>query len=192
MIDSNEHLLAVYERRGPEVSAGNGSVRYCAPLGAVRASDPERLHIDAPALSQLTHWDERCRTACLAVTLTTSALVRGVPPRDAVIGSVAVICASGGSDSSRERPVDGPEKGFALFAAGIGLQVVGEGRGFEEGVRAVVGLGGDTGANGAVAGALLGAHHGDGAIPRAWRDRLAEGDAIASEAEALADRSRLS
>ncbi len=165
----------------------------------MRANDPGRLHIEAPALSQLTHWDERCRTACLAVTLTTSALIRGVAPRDAVIGSVAACEGLAGAEeleylvdhAGRERPVDGPEKGFALFAAGIGLQVVGEERGFEEGMRAVTALGGDTAANGAVAGALLGAHHGDGAIPRAWRDRLAEGDAIASEAGALADRSLL-
>ena len=34
---------AVFERRGPEVSAGNGSVMYCAPLGVVRALAPERL-----------------------------------------------------------------------------------------------------------------------------------------------------
>ena len=55
--------------RGPEVSAGNGSVMYCAPLGAFRATHPELLLEEAPALSAITHWDERCRTACLAVTL---------------------------------------------------------------------------------------------------------------------------
>ena len=29
---------AVWEERGPEVSAGNGSVMYCAPLGAAYAN----------------------------------------------------------------------------------------------------------------------------------------------------------
>ena len=29
--------------RGPEISAGNGSVMYCAPLGAFRAAHPELL-----------------------------------------------------------------------------------------------------------------------------------------------------
>ena len=56
--------------RGPEISAGNGSVMYCAPLGAFRAARPELLLQEAPALSAITHWDQRCRTACLAVTLT--------------------------------------------------------------------------------------------------------------------------
>src|SRR5436190_6128967 len=63
-----EASRVVFERRGPEVSAGNGSVAYCAPLGAARAHEPGRLTNEAPALSALTHWDERCRTACLAVT----------------------------------------------------------------------------------------------------------------------------
>jgi ADP-ribosylglycohydrolase len=76
--------------------------------------------------------------------------------------------------------------GFALFTAGIALQVAGEGRGFEEGLRYVVGLGGDTDSNAAVAGGLLGARHGLAAIPTGWRDRLADGEAIATEAEALA------
>src|SRR5438552_537097 len=31
---------AVWEQRGPEVSAGNGSVMYCAPLGAAFANRP--------------------------------------------------------------------------------------------------------------------------------------------------------
>ncbi|MGZ8566394.1 MAG: ADP-ribosylglycohydrolase family protein [Actinomycetota bacterium] len=194
---TREPARAIFERRGPEVSAGNGSVMYCAPLGVARAGDPDRLHAEAPALSQLTHWDERCRTACLAVTLTAAALVRGESPRDAVIASVSACEGRAGAEeleylvdhAGRERPVDGPEMGFTLFAAGIGLQVVGEERGFVDGLRAVVALGGDTDTNGAVAGALLGARHGAGAIPRAWCDRLADGDAITREAEAFADLS---
>ena len=189
-----EAARAVFERRGPEVSAGNGSVMYCAPLGVARARDPERLVVEAPALSKLTHWDERCATACLAVTLAVAALVRGEGPEATVVGAVeAVVDLEGGEEleylvgeAGRARAIDGPQMGFALFTAGIGLQVAGEGRGFEEGLRYVVGLGGDTDSNAAVAGALLGARHGRAAIPPDWRDRLADGEAIAAEADALA------
>jgi len=184
----------VFERRGPEVSAGNGSVMYCAPLGVARARDPERLTVEAPELSRLTHWDERCVTACLAVTLAVAALVRGEEPEPAVVGAVtAVADREGGEEleylvgeAGRARQIDGPQQGFALFTAGVALQVAGEGLGFEEGLRHVVGLGGDTDTNAAVAGALLGARHGRTAIPSAWRDRLADGDAIAAEADTLA------
>ena len=43
---------------------------------------------------------------------------------------------------------------------------------FEEGVVETVMLGGDTDTNAAIAGALLGAVHGAGAVPMAWRDRV--------------------
>ena len=80
-----------------------------------------------------------------------------------------------------------PTKGSTLFTAGIALQVAGEGLGFEDGLRYVVGLGGDTDTNAAVAGALLGALHGVAAIPEPWLDRLAERDAIEAEARELAE-----
>jgi ADP-ribosylglycohydrolase len=76
--------------------------------------------------------------------------------------------------------------GFTLFCAGIALQVAGEARGFEDGLRHVVALGGDTDTNAAVAGALLGAADGVGAIPAPWLDRLADRDVILSESYALA------
>jgi ADP-ribosyl-[dinitrogen reductase] hydrolase len=182
------------ERRGPEVSAGNGSVMYCAPLGVVRARSPEALRHEAPALSALTHWDERCRTACLAVTLAVAGLVRGEPSDHAVVEAVgAVISREGGEEleylveeAGRARPLDGPDMGFTLFTAGIALQTVSDERGFEEGLRHVVSLGGDTDTNAAVTGALLGAAHGLAAIPSSWLARLAEGDEIAAEASVLA------
>ena len=189
-----EAARAVFERRGPEVSAGNGSVMCCSSLGVARARDPERLLVEAPALSKLTHWDGRCATACLAVTLAAAALVRGEDPAAAVRTAVGDVAGREGAEelehlvdeAGRSRPIDGPDRGFALFTGGIALQVAGEGRALEEGLRYVVGLGGDTGTNAAVAGALLGARHGRNAIPPAWFDRLADGEAIDAEARSLA------
>ncbi len=86
------------ERRGPEVSAGNGSVMYCAPLGVVHAATPERLDELAPALSALTHWDARCRTACLAVTRTAAGLVRGEDPQTAVLDAVTTVADREGGE----------------------------------------------------------------------------------------------
>ena len=58
--------------------------------------------------------------------------------------------------------------GFALVHGGHRAAGRRRGTGFDEGLRRVVGLGGDTDTNAAVAGALLGAAHGVGAIPPAW------------------------
>ena len=68
----------------------------------------------------------------------------------------------------------------------MALRLAGEARPFEQGLRSVVALGGDTDTNAAVAGALLGALHGTDALPAAWLERLAEHDAIRKEAAALA------
>jgi ADP-ribosyl-[dinitrogen reductase] hydrolase len=182
----------VWERRGPEVSAGNGSVMYCAPLGAFRARDPERLLEEAPALSMITHWDERCRTACVAVTLAVAALVRGEPAEPGVRAALdAVLERQGGeelefltAEAGRARPVDGPDQGFCLFAAGLGLRAAVDADSFEDGVRSVVALGGDTDTNAAVAGALLGARDGTAGLPSSWLDRLADREVI----EGLASR----
>lgn len=184
----------VFERRGPEVSAGNGSVMYCAPLGVVRSAQPAALLEEAPALSALTHWDERCRTACLVVTWAIAALVAGAAPLEAVRTALGVVADRDGGEelaylvgeAGRARPLDGPDMGFTLFAAAIGLQVTGEDRGFADGLRYVVGLGGDTDTNAAIAGALLGARHGLEALPPAWLAQLAEADALRVEADALA------
>jgi len=185
---------AYIQERGPEVSAGNGSVMYCAPLGAAYARHPDALAIHAPALSAITHWDERCRTACLAVTLTLAAIIRGEPPDRAVVDSVEALAGEGAEEleylvgeAGRARPIDGPDRGFALFTAGIALQVAGEGLGFEEGLRRVVGMGGDTDTNGAVAGALLGALKGAEGLPQEWLQRLADRGAIEDEAHQLAE-----
>jgi ADP-ribosylglycohydrolase len=184
----------VWELRGPEVSAGNGSVGYCAPLGAWCAPRPERLTDLAPALSALTHYDQRCRTACVAVTLAVAALVNGYPPALAVEQALGPVEALPGGEeleflvevAGSKRPVDGPDRGFCLYAAAVGLQAVVAEGGFEARLRAVVALGGDTGTNASVAGALLGAALGEAGLPRPWLDRLRDAEAIRVEAESLA------
>jgi len=186
------------ERRGPEVSAGNGSVMYCAPLGVAYAFRPDELFELAPAFSAITHWDGRCRTACLAVTLTVAALVRGEPGDRAMVDAITAVAEREGGEeleylveaAGRARPVDGPDMGFTLFTAGLALQVAAEQLPFEDGLRRVVGLGGDTDTNAAVAGALLGALHGRSGVPAVWLDRLQDRDAIEGEASALAELAR--
>ena len=193
--DETDAAREYVEKRGPEVSAGNGSVKYCAPLGVAYARRAGELQLAAPALSAITHWDQRCRTACLAVTLAVAALVRGEPAREAVVASIAAVVEREGgeeleylvAEAGRARAVNGPDRGLAFFAAGLGLQVVGEGDGFDDGLRHVVSLGGDTASNAAVAGALLGAAHGRRDLPPGRLATLPEGAAIESEAEQLAE-----
>jgi len=179
--------------RGPEVSAGNGSVMYCAPLGIAFANRPEQLLWLAPALSALTHVDGRCRTAVTAVTLAVAALVRGDRAHDAALAALnAVDDLEGGEELEflveavgGSRAIDGPDQGFCLFAAGAAFQALVRPGDVETELRRVVSLGGDTDTNAAVAGALLGARDGVQGLPSAWLERLLDADAIRTEAEAL-------
>jgi len=183
----------VWEQRGPEVSAGNGSVMYCAPLGLAYANRPERLLEFAPALSALTHHDGRCRTAVLAVTLTVAALVRGETAEDAAGSALAAVAEREGGEELEflvdavggSRPIDGPDQGFCLYAAATAFQALLRGDDVETELRRVVALGGDTDTNAAVAGALLGARDGVAGSPVGWLLRLADAAAIRAEAEAL-------
>ncbi len=190
--DPREAARAIWEQRGPEVSAGNGSVMYCAPLGLAYANRPGELYELAPELSALTHFDGRCRTAVLAGTLATAALTRGETAEAAAASALAAVHELEGGEeleflvqaAGRVRPVDGPDQGFCLFAAGIGLQAL-LGGDAEAELRRVVALGGDTDTNAAVAGALLGAREGASGLPADWLARLQDRDPIEAEARAL-------
>src|SRR3954471_19701239 len=178
--DPEAAAQAVWEERGPEVSAGNGSVMYCAPLGVAYANRPITLLGVAPWLSALTHYDERCRTAVVAVTLTAASLVRGDDPETAVRKSVEVTLDRPGGEEleflvdavGSERAVDGPDQGFCLYTAAIGLHAVARSLDVEEELLHVVRLGGDTDTNAAVAGALLGAAAGASGLPSGWLEHL--------------------
>ena len=122
----------IWNERGPEVSAGNGSVMYCAPLGLAYANRSDELGHLAPALSALTHVDGRCMTAVLAVTLGVAALVRGEPANDAARAALtAVEDLEGGEELEflveavgGSRAIDGPDQGFCLFTAGAAFQAL--------------------------------------------------------------------
>jgi ADP-ribosyl-[dinitrogen reductase] hydrolase len=185
----------IWEERGPEVSAGNGSVMYCAPLGVAYASRPAELRDLAPRLSALTHFDQRCRTACLSICLAIAALVRGETTEVALAEALGpdILDREGGEELEflveavgGSRPIDGPDQGFCLFTAAVALQTLARDDGFEVGLRRVVGLGGDTDTNAAVAGALLGARDGRDGLPPAWLERLQDRAAIEAEGLALA------
>jgi len=184
---------AVWEEWGPELSAGNGSVMYCPPLGLAYAGRPAQLLHVAPELSALTHVDERCKTSVLAVTLAVAALVRGEARRTAAEAAIGTVLEREGGEEleflveqvGRSRPIDGPDQGFCLFTTGSAFQALLRFDAFEPGLRHVVALGGDTDTNAAVAGALLGAAVGRGGLPGGWVARLREADAIREEAEAL-------
>lgn len=191
--DASTAAREIWERRGPEVSAGNGSVMYCVPLGLAYANRQDELFELAPALSALTHFDGRCKTAVLAVTLCVAALVRGEDSEVAATSALRGVAEHEGGEELEflvdavggSRPIDGPDQGFCLFTVGVAFQALLREGDVETELRRVVSLGGDTDTNAAVAGALLGARDGVDNLPSQWLHRLVDGDEIGREADAL-------
>ncbi len=191
--DAATAAQGIWNERGPEVSAGNGSVMYCAPLGLAYANRPDEIARLAPDLSALTHVDGRCRTAVTAVTHCVAALTRGEPAEEATRRALtAVEDLEGGEELEflveavgGSRAIDGPDQGFCLFTAGAAFQALLRPGDAETELRRVVSLGGDTDTNAAVAGALLGARHGVRGLPTGWLERLQDAEAIEEEARRL-------
>src|SRR5207249_436425 len=125
---------------------------------------PSALPRLAPALSALTHFDGRCRSACVAVTMAVAALIRAEEATSAVASALGATADLEGGEEleflvdavGRSRPIDGPDQGFCLFTAAAALQALVDGGSFEDELLSVVRLGGDTDTNAAVTGALLG------------------------------------
>lgn len=180
-------------------SAGNGAVMRCAPIAIRWRDDPAAIARNSVVSAVPTHWDPRCGWSCAIINIAAAAALRGE-----TIGAEALIAAAEDAmrtslpelsrygyqeeapDEARDAvlqaadaeiaamKLDGDDMGYTLLTLQAGLASLWRAPDFESGLRAVVEAGGDTDTNGAVAGALLGARFGLAAIPRRWRDRIAE------------------
>ncbi len=68
--------------------------------------------------------------------------------------------------------------GWTVYTTRLALRALLDAEDFRSGVERVVRLAGDADTNGAVAGALLGAHFGVSAIPTSWLEALLRGDEL--------------
>ena len=189
--------------------APNGGVMRCAPVGAAYRLAPKKLIDVSVSTCTATHYAPTCRWSCILVKSALARLLNGSPPNLAAMFAGAE--ADGAGDLLGEARRDGiPSEVFAalstgedppdsadwlycdhnlightLLAAQVGLWAAVTPLDFEAALVDVVNAGGDTDTNGAVAGAVLGARYGAGAIPERWLDCVRERERIASLAERL-------
>lgn len=167
-------------RAASRVSEANESLMRASPLGIWGfASDPRRLALLARADSALTHPDEACCDSVdVFVTAVAHAIRTGSQPDG--IYSVAVERAretrcdpavlAALLDAAREPPSDFmSQQGWVAIALQNAFHQLLHARSLEDGIVKTVMAGGDTDTNAAIAGALLGAVHGRGAVPPAWQ-----------------------
>jgi ADP-ribosyl-[dinitrogen reductase] hydrolase len=170
------------------LSAGNGSIMRCAPIGLLHFKNRKRLIEDSIHSSLITHFDPKACWGAAALNLAISELVQG--RRDGLISQLA-------------GEVEHPEvKGAVAEVAGMrydelrtsayvldtlqtSLWCFWNTASFEEAMVSAVNLGGDTDTNGAVTGALAGAYYGLSQIPQRWLEVLQDREEIMRLAEGI-------
>ncbi len=136
------------------------SVRRSAEYRDLALADEESLHQAAHNDTPLSAWPEDRDCILAAVHRGRTAPLEGLGSSDSVVHTLQIAIAS----------------------------VLGA-RSFESGLRAAIAVGGDTGAQGAMAGLLLGARFGMKQIPTEWLQPLAGRTRIVSLAELLESES---
>ncbi len=164
-------------------SAANGALMRESPLAIWGwALPPEALAAQAAADAALTHPNPVAVEASAAYLVACAAAIReGLDGAETHARAVAWQQAHGQAPSvlraleaaSRETPADFlSHQGWVLLALQNAFYQALHAPSLEDGVVDTVMRGGDTDTNGAIAGALLGAIHGEAAIPRQWRDAV--------------------
>ena len=207
-----EAALEVWEESG-RYSAGNGAVMRCAPLAIRWIQDDMGLARNTVLSTVVTHADPRCIWSAVLTNMAVAMLLRGedVAPgvvvertrqtaaelgsslspfgiEGAVPETVVDACSTPSACAPADLVLDGRDMGYTLKAMQVALWCANQAPDFEEALVAVVSAGGDTDTNGAVAGAVLGARFGLNAIPRGWREGLAEIRQGRQTLDELADR----
>jgi ADP-ribosyl-[dinitrogen reductase] hydrolase len=191
------HATSSFHLGGGDTS-GNGALMRATPIGIAFAQHESDLRDATLADASLTHFDPLAGKIALLHNQCIGWLVTDGPQRlfdelknpehlDDRIEDVVIPATSGVRGFAETLAESQP--GSALASIAIGLVVAFNADTFEEGLTWAVGLGGDTDANGAVAGALLGARLGAAAIPAPWLDALerrAETEGLTKRLVALA------
>ena len=182
----------------PETLAGppgNGSIARTIPVALATASQPDNLVSGSFHLGYLLHPDQRCGWSAVAVNATIACFLQGIT--DFIPEVIEVLKQNSAPEEllaavrrvpleKREAlPVTGPDASLAVSAVEIGLWFSRHEPRLERGLTWLVHAGGDSGTNGAITGALLGARDGEDAIPPSWVDEIPGADRIRELANRL-------
>lgn len=180
----NEPFVDKYNQRSER--AGNGTIMRLAPVVIVAINLPIK---DAIRLAQVSARETHYSWEAEAGAEVFAAMIRRameLEDKEEII-RVEKFSTSEIYDDILERALKGSEKdrkvyledlgGYVVDALAIALWGFRNFSSFEDGMRAVIKLGGDTDTNGAIYGQLAGAYYGYEAIPKAWKnDLLREGE----------------
>jgi ADP-ribosylglycohydrolase len=152
-------------------SAGNGSLMRTAPVALTQLGDRSAIAAAARAVSALTHHDPQAGDACVLWCLAIDHAVR-TGELDVRAGLDLVGPQwRGVLDEAEQAPPErfASSNGWVVAALQAAWSAIVRTSGLVDGLQAAVRGGGDTDTVAAIAGGLLGAAHGAGAVPDEWR-----------------------
>ncbi|MCS7276358.1 MAG: ADP-ribosylglycohydrolase family protein [Dehalococcoidia bacterium] len=181
LIDQGVHWREAVERvemQHAPFTAGNGSLMRCAPIALRYYRDVDAVIGYSHEQSRVTHPNHLARAACAFFNVVLARVLRG-EDREAAVGYAMEVLSHSPAELL-ERVWSVPFKdedevgtsGFVLDTLECALWAWWHHDSFYDALVAVVNLGGDADTNGAVAGALVGAHLGLEAVPGLWASRV--------------------
>lgn len=184
--ESYAHSRIAFENGDVPVVPSNGSLMRCAPV-ALRCYDNVDQTIDfAARQSRITHVHPVAQATCVAYSVLLSKLLAGEKPAQAWSKTQTVLWdhqyATEENGYMRYvlkfeplQPTEEqvwPKTGSAMLSFTVALWALCSSGDFREGITKAISLGGDTDTYAAIAGGLLGAHHGTYGIPHEWYEVL--------------------
>ncbi len=173
----------------PSEDAGNGATMRCAPIALALLGAPADTVARATlAQARVTHHNPLTDAATLTVVNMIQAGLSGAGIR-AIMAQAHLLVGAFPQFRFRTRPVENPS-GYIVDTMRVVLQAIDLCDSYETALIDVVNRGGDADTTGAIAGTIMGALHGEQALPTRW---LRELDAAAyrrctEQADALIER----
>ena len=159
----------------PSADAGNGAAMRCAPVAIALLGAPrEELERQVLAQAHVTHHNPLSDAACLALVEMVQAGLAHANPLRAIRDAMA--CANRLARENpifrfRGRPMANPG-GYIVETMRAVLQALDLNDNFESALIDVVNRGGDADTTGAILGMVMGALHGETALPARWLKAL--------------------
>ncbi len=176
----DEAGLIAHERLGG-MSAGNGSIMRCAPIGLLDFRHRDRLVKDSIDSSRITHWDEKACWGAVALNMAIAEILGGKRGNllSKIRGRIEQPEVSRALDEVPGlNPRDIEPSAYVIDTLQAALWCFLTTTSFEQAVVTAVNLGGDTDTVGAVCGALAGVGYGLEAVPARWKEPLRDRDEI--------------
>jgi len=175
--------------------AGNGAVSRCLPIALRMTGSLPNLVSGSYHVARLTHPDERCAWGAVAVNVAAACFLAG---RRDFIGDVLEVLRNNDAPAElreaigrvplerrEDLPINGPSAGYVIHAVEIALWFAYHEPNLERGLIWLANAGGDTDTNAAIAGGLMGARDGEGAVPARWLEAIPDVSRIRHLAERL-------